>query len=43
MDGFIVREPSESWIPYMVASDIVVSDFTGLIEYAVLLENDASC
>ena len=36
--GFIVREPSESWIPYMVASDIVVSDFTGLIEYAVLLE-----
>jgi hypothetical protein len=36
--GLIVREPSESWIPYMVASDIVVSDFTGLIEYAVLLE-----
>jgi hypothetical protein len=36
--GFIVREPSESWIPYMVASDIVVSDFTGLIEYAVLLQ-----
>jgi hypothetical protein len=36
--GFIVREPSESWIPYMVASDIVVSDFTGLIEYAALLK-----
>ncbi len=36
--GFIVREPSESWIPYMVASDIVLSDYTGLVEYAVLLE-----
>jgi GNAT superfamily N-acetyltransferase len=36
--GFIVREPSESWIPYMVASDVVVSDYTGLLEYAVLLE-----
>jgi GNAT superfamily N-acetyltransferase len=36
--GLVVREPLESWIPYMVASDIVVSDFTGLIEYAVLLE-----
>jgi hypothetical protein len=36
--GFIVREPAENWIPYMVASDIVVSDFTGLLQYAVLLE-----
>jgi GNAT superfamily N-acetyltransferase len=36
--GLTVREPSESWIPYMVACDIVVSDFTGLIEYAVLLQ-----
>jgi hypothetical protein len=36
--GFLIREPSESWIPYMVASDIVVSDYTGLIEYAVLLD-----
>jgi hypothetical protein len=35
--GFLVREPSENWIPYMVASDIVISDYSGLIEYAVLL------
>jgi hypothetical protein len=36
--GLTVREPSESWIPYMVASDIVVSDHTGLVEHAALLE-----
>ncbi len=35
--GFLVREPSDSWIPYMIAADIVISDYTGLIEYAVLL------
>jgi GNAT superfamily N-acetyltransferase len=35
--GFLIREPSEEWIPYMVATDIVISDYTGLIEYAVLL------
>jgi len=37
-DGFVVREPSEGWIPYMVASDIVVSDHTNLVQAAVLLE-----
>jgi GNAT superfamily N-acetyltransferase len=36
--GFVVREPSESWIPYMIACDVVLSDYTGLIEYAALLE-----
>jgi hypothetical protein len=36
-DGFVIREPSDNWIPYMVASDIVISDFTGLMEYAVVL------
>jgi hypothetical protein len=36
--GFLIREPSENWMPYMIASDIVLSDYTGLIEYAVLLE-----
>lgn len=36
--GFAIREPSEDWIPYMVASDIVVSDHTGLVEPAALLE-----
>jgi hypothetical protein len=36
--GFIVREPSEDWIPYLVASDIVVSDYTNLVQSAALLE-----
>ena len=36
--GFVVREPSEDWIPYMVASDIVVSDYTNLVQSAALLE-----
>lgn len=36
--GFLVREPSEDWIPYLVASDIVVSDYTNLVQSAVLLE-----
>jgi hypothetical protein len=36
--GFTVREPSQSWIPYLVASDIVVTDHTGLVENAALLE-----
>ncbi len=36
--GFAVREPSESWIPYMVAADIVLSDYTGLLEGAILLQ-----
>ncbi len=35
--GFIVREPSESWIPYLVASDMVLSDYTNLVQAAVLL------
>lgn len=35
--GFIVREPSEDWIPYMVASDVVVSDYTNLVQSAALL------
>jgi GNAT superfamily N-acetyltransferase len=36
--GFVVREPSESWIPHLVACDVVLSDYTGLVDYAVLLE-----
>ena len=35
--GFAVREPSQPWIPYVVASDIVLSDFGSLAEYAALL------
>jgi len=36
--GLTVREPADSWMPYMVASDIVVSDFTSLIRSAALLK-----
>ena len=34
--GFKVRKPSESWIPYMVACDVVVSDHTALAVNAAL-------
>jgi hypothetical protein len=37
-NGFSVREPSESWIPYMIACDIVISDYTCLVQSAALLE-----
>lgn len=37
-DGFIVRPPREDWLPYLIASDCVVSDYCGLIEYAVRLQ-----
>lgn len=28
--GFIVREPSQDWVPYMVACDVLISDYTSL-------------
>ena len=31
--GFDVREPSDPWLPYMVASDIVLTDHTSLAVY----------
>ena len=34
---FPIRDPAESWIPYMVAADIVLSDYTSLVQAAVLL------
>jgi hypothetical protein len=36
--GFIVREPSEDWLPYMLACDIIITDHTSLLDYGVLLE-----
>lgn len=36
--GFVVREPSERWIPYIVACDIVITDHTSLCDAAALLE-----
>lgn len=34
--GFIVRHPKDSYIPYLIASDIVISDYTSLYENAIL-------
>lgn len=34
--GFIVRNPKDSFIPYLIASDIIISDYTSLYENAVL-------
>ena len=36
-EGFTVRNPHDDWLPYLVASDCVVSDHCGLNEYAVRL------
>ncbi len=35
--GFIVREPSEDWKPYIVACDIILTDHTCVAEYGVIL------
>jgi hypothetical protein len=37
-DGFLIREPSENWVPYMVASDILLTDHTSLALHGALLE-----
>jgi hypothetical protein len=34
---FLIRDPSESWIPYLVSADLVISDHTSLVQSAVLL------
>lgn len=36
-NGFIIREPSENWVPYMIASDILLTDHTSLALHGVLL------
>ena len=36
-DGFDVREPADSWVPYMVASDIILTDHTSLAIYGASL------
>ena len=33
---FIIRDPKSSYIPYLIASDIVISDYTSLYENALL-------
>lgn len=41
--GYIVREPEDDFVPYLVASDIVLSDHTCLVEYAALLQKPIIC
>lgn len=35
--GFLIRSPQENWIPYMMASDIVVADYTTMTALALLV------
>ncbi len=35
--GFVVREPWEDWAPYMIASDILLTDHTSLAVHGALL------
>ena len=41
--GFIVREPSEDWLPYMLACDIIITDHTSLQVHGILLEKPIIC
>lgn len=34
--GFIIRKPKEDYVPYLIASDLVISDYSSLAELAVL-------
>lgn len=34
--GFLVRSPGEDWIPYIMASDVVVVDYSTMMSLAVL-------
>lgn len=36
--GFLVRSPKEDWLPYMMASDIVVADYTTMTALAMIAE-----
>jgi hypothetical protein len=35
--GFIVREPWEDWLPYMIACDVIITDHTSLAVHGVLV------
>ena len=36
--GFIVRSPSEDWLPYLIASDIIICDYSSMYELAIIAE-----
>ena len=35
-EGFLVRSPDEEWLPYLVASDIVICDYSSMYELAIM-------
>lgn len=35
-NGFFVRSPGEDWLPYMMASDMIVVDYSAMLSLAVL-------
>lgn len=35
-NGFLVRSPGEDWLPYMMASDMIVVDYSAMLSLAVL-------
>lgn len=34
--GFLVRSPGEDWLPYMMASDLILVDYSSMLSLAVL-------
>lgn len=36
--GFLVRDPDEDWVPYLVACDVVLSDHTSVTTHAALID-----
>lgn len=34
--GFLVRSPGEDWLPYMMASDLILVDYSAMLSLAVL-------
>ena len=36
--GFLVRSPREDWLPYMMASDMIVADYTTMTALAILAD-----
>ena len=39
--GFMVREPDEDWAPFMVACDVLLTDYTSLALHGILLGRPA--
>lgn len=35
-EGFLVRSPNEDWLPYLIASDIVICDYSSMYELAIM-------